>query len=52
MLAGRFHRSVTEAFQNSQYFRSLSVADVNGDGKPDIVITDEFFDEVRVLLLQ
>jgi hypothetical protein len=45
-------------FQNPQYFtagfglRSLSVADVNGDGKPDIVMADEFFDEVSALLRQ
>ena len=45
-------------FQNPQYFtegiglRSLSIADVNGDGKPNIVTADEFFDEVSVLLRQ
>ena len=45
-------------FQNPHYFtagiglRSLSVADVNGDGEPDIVIADEIFDEVSVLLRQ
>jgi hypothetical protein len=44
-------------FQNTQYFaagfglRSLSVADVNGDGTLDIVTADdEFFDEISVLL--
>ena len=43
-------------FQNPQYFaagfglRSLSIADVNGDGTLDIVTADEFFDEVSVLL--
>jgi hypothetical protein len=31
---------------------SLSNADVNGDGKPDIVTADEFFDEVSVLVRQ
>ena len=46
------------AFQNPQYFaagfglRSLSVADVNGDGTLDIVTADEIFDEVSVLLRQ
>jgi FG-GAP-like repeat len=45
-------------FQNPQYFtagfglRSLSITDVNGDGKPDIVTADEFFDEISVLLRQ
>ena len=45
-------------FQNPQYsttgfgLRSLSVADVNGDGTLDIVTADEFFDEVSVLLRQ
>ena len=45
-------------FQNPQYFaagfgrRSLSVADVNGDGTLDIVTAHELFDEVSVLLLQ
>ena len=45
-------------FQNPQYFaagfglRSLSVADVNGDGTLDIVTADELFDEVSVLLRQ
>ena len=40
-------------FQNPEYFaagfslRSLSVADVNGDGTLDIVTADEFFDEAR-----
>ena len=32
--------------------RSVSVADVNGDGTLDIVIADELFDEVSVLLRQ
>ena len=46
------------AFQNPQYFaagfglRSLSIADVNGDGTLDIVTADELFDEVSVLLRQ
>ena len=45
-------------FQNSEYFaagfglRSLSVADVNGDGTLEIVTADELFDEVSVLLRQ
>ena len=45
-------------FQNSEYFaagfglRSLSIADVNGDGTLDIVTADELFDEVSVLLRQ
>ena len=45
-------------FQNPQYFtagvglRSLSIADVNGDGELDIVTADEIFDEVSVLLRQ
>jgi YD repeat-containing protein len=45
-------------FHNPQYFtagfglRSLSVADINGDGTPDIVTADEIFDEVSVLLRQ
>ena len=47
-----------KTFQNAQYFaagfglRSLSVADVNGDGTLDIVTADELFDEVSVLLRQ
>ena len=49
---GVFMDAGLKAFQNSQYFRSLSVADVNGDGEPDIVTADEIFDEVSVLLLQ
>jgi FG-GAP-like repeat len=45
-------------FQSPQYFtagfglRSLSIADVNGDGTLDIVTADELFDEVSVLLRQ
>jgi hypothetical protein len=45
-------------FQNPEYFtvgfalRGVAVADVNDDGKPDIVTADEFFDEVAVLLRQ
>jgi hypothetical protein len=45
-------------FQNPEYFaagfglRSLSVADVNGDGTLDILTADELFDEVSVLLRQ
>jgi FG-GAP-like repeat len=31
---------------------SLFVTDLNGDGKMDIVTTDEFFDEISVLLRQ
>jgi hypothetical protein len=48
----------TGTFQNPQYFtagfglRGLAVADVNGDGKPNIVTADELFDEVTVLLRQ
>ena len=43
-------------FQNPQYFaagfglRSVSIADVNGDGEQDIVTADEIFDEVSMLL--
>jgi hypothetical protein len=32
--------------------RSVSVADVNGDGTLDIVTADELFDEISVLLRQ
>ena len=45
-------------FQNPQYFaagfglRSLSIADVIGDGELDIVTADELFDELAVLLRQ
>jgi FG-GAP-like repeat len=45
-------------FQNPEYFvagfglRSLSIADVNGDGELDIVTADEIFDEISVLLRQ
>ena len=52
------HGNGTGTFQNSQYFpagfgfRGLAVADLNGDGKQDIVAADEFFDEVAVLLRQ
>jgi YD repeat-containing protein len=52
------HGNGNGTFQNPQYFaagfglRSLSVADVNGDGTLDIVTADEFFDEVSVLLRQ
>jgi hypothetical protein len=52
------HGNGNETFQNPQYYtagfglRSLSVADVNGDGKPDIVTADELFDEVSILLRQ
>ena len=52
------HGNGNGTFQNPQYFaagfglRSLSVADVNGDGTLDIVTVDELFDEVSVLLRQ
>ena len=52
------HGNGNGTFQNPQYFaagfglRSLSLADVNGDGTLDIVTADEFFDEVSVLLRQ
>jgi hypothetical protein len=45
-------------FQNPHYvtagfgLRGLGVADLNGDGTPDIVTADEIFDEVSVLLRQ
>jgi hypothetical protein len=32
--------------------RGLAVADLNGDGKQDIVTTDEFFNEAVVMLRQ
>jgi hypothetical protein len=52
------HGKGNGTFENPQYFtagfglRSLSFADVNGDGSLDIVTADEFFDEVSVLLRQ
>jgi FG-GAP-like repeat len=48
------HGNGNGTFQNPQYFaagfglRSLSVADVNGDGTLDIATADEFFNEVSV----
>jgi hypothetical protein len=45
-------------FKKTEYFaagfglRSLSIANVNGDGTLDIVTADELFDEVSVLLRQ
>ena len=53
---GVLHGNGNGTFQNPKYFtggfglRSLSIADVNGDGELDIVTVDEFFDEVSVLL--
>ena len=49
---GIFMEAGLKAFQNPKYFRSLSVAAVNGDGELDIVTADEIFDEVSVLLRQ
>jgi len=39
-------------FQRRWGLRSLSVADVNGDGTLDIVTADELFDEVSVLQMR
>ena len=52
------HGNGNGTFQNPQYFaagfglRSLSIADVNGNGTLDVVTADELFDEVSVLLRQ